>query len=301
VTDSATGGDAGAQPLDIVAADGQRLGAHRFAPAGAARAAVVIGPAMGVAAAYYHRFAAHLAQAGYAVTTFDYRGVGASLDRPLRGHPATVTDWFARDYPAAIACAKADAPDTPLYLLGHSLGGQIPGLLPAIDAIDGLLALGTGSGYWRLTAPSIRNKYPLLAYVVGPAAMGLAGYFPGKRLGIFDDIPAGAMRQWSGWCRHPDYCAGVEPDGRARFARARFPVHYVSFTDDEFMTRASTESMLAHYRAAPRRHTRIAPADWGVPRIGHFGFFRKESAAHWPRAAAWLDDLAATPTRRQAA
>jgi len=40
---------------------------------------------------------------------------------------------------------------------------------------------------------------------------------------------------------------------------------------------------LDSYSAARRRHTRVAPADWGTKRIGHMGLFRKEMAAHWPR------------------
>ena len=279
------------EPIALKALDGATLGAHRFGAAGTARASVVIGPAMGVPAAFYHRFAAHLAQSGYAVTTFDYRGIGASLDRALRGHPARLSDWFALDYPAAIADAKAVAPTLPLYLLGHSLGGQIPGLLPDLSQVDGLLSFATGSGYWRTTAPRIRNKYPVLAYLIGPVAMALAGYFPGKQLGIFDDVPAGAMRQWTDWCKHPEYCAGAEPGGNAAFARATFPVHTVSFTDDEFMTAQGTEAMLACYTAAVRRHTRVAPADWNEKRIGHFNVFRKEMAAHWPGMVRMLDEL----------
>lgn len=279
------------EPLHLKALDGAALGAHRFTPVDEVRASVVIGPAMGVPAAFYHRFAAHLAESGYAVTTFDYRGIGASLDRALRGHPARLTDWYALDYPAAIAHAKSAMPGLPLYLLGHSLGGQIPGLLPDLSQIDGLLSLATGSGYWRTTASGIRNKYPILAYLIGPLAMAAAGYFPGKKLGIFDDIPAGAMRQWVGWCKHPEYCAGVEPDAEARFARAVFPVHTVSFTDDEFMTAQSTEAMLRCYTAASRRHTRVAPDDWNEKRIGHFGVFRKDMAGHWPRIVHMIDEL----------
>ncbi|MBL8385022.1 MAG: alpha/beta fold hydrolase [Burkholderiales bacterium] len=288
-------------PHTLTTRDGARIAAHTFAPAAAPRASVVIGPAMGVAAFYYHPLAAHLATAGFAVTTFDYRGVGGSLEGPLRRHPATLTDWVRQDYPAAIAHARRHAPAAPVYLLGHSLGAQVPGLFPEVDGIAGLLGLATGSGYWRTIRPSVRRRFPLLAYAVGPVSMALAGYFPGRKIGIFDDVPAGAMRQWLRWCRHPRYCAGVEPGADAAFARARFPVHYVSFTDDEFMTVEGTEAMLDCYTAAPRRHTRIAPADWGAKRIGHLGVFRKDMAPHWPRIARLIDDLPAlgaapTPT-----
>ncbi|NMM79276.1 serine aminopeptidase domain-containing protein, partial [Acidovorax sp. SRB_24] len=50
-----------------------------YAPPGAARASVVIGGAMGVRQAFYASFAQWLAEQGFRVTTFDYRGHGDSL------------------------------------------------------------------------------------------------------------------------------------------------------------------------------------------------------------------------------
>ena len=68
-----------------------------FEPEGAARASVVIGGAMGVRQDYYASFAQWLAQQGFRVTTFDYRGHGDSLVGPMREVRADLFDW-ARDY-----------------------------------------------------------------------------------------------------------------------------------------------------------------------------------------------------------
>lgn len=92
----------------------------------AARASVVIGGAMGVRQAFYEAFARWLAQQGVRVTTFDYRGHGDSLQGPMRAVKADLFDW-AQDYEAVISAAKAALPASPLYLLGHSLGAQLPG------------------------------------------------------------------------------------------------------------------------------------------------------------------------------
>ena len=102
-----------------------------FEPAGAARASVVIGGAFGVRQGYYASFAQWLAGQGFRVTTFDYRGHGDSLVGPMREVRADLFDW-ARDYEAVIAAARAAQPDLPLYLLGHSLGAQLPGLLRSV-------------------------------------------------------------------------------------------------------------------------------------------------------------------------
>ena len=50
----------------------------------------------------------------------------------------------------------------------------------------------------------------------------------------------------------------------------------LSITDDELMTERGTRVLIDCYENAPRQSQRIAPADVGVQRIGHFGFFRPQ-------------------------
>ena len=85
------------------------LAVRRFLPpAGmAAQGSVVIGAAFCVPQTFYAPFAQWLATQGWAVTTFDYRGQGASLHGPMRAVRADLHDWV-RDYGAVIAHA-ADA------------------------------------------------------------------------------------------------------------------------------------------------------------------------------------------------
>ncbi len=58
------------------------------------------------------------------------------------------------------------------------------------------------------------------------------------------------------------------------------------------MTLRCTHSLINLYENAPREVERIAPADVGVRRLGHFGPFRAEHEARlWPRMAQWLNGL----------
>src|SRR5258707_544742 len=113
----------------IEAADGAKLSSRVYGTGNPHRGSVVIGGAMGVRQDYYAPFAQWLAGQGWRVTTFDYRGCGESgpSGSALRGFKADLFDW-TRDYEAAIDHAKAALPQAPLYLLGHSLGAQLPGL-----------------------------------------------------------------------------------------------------------------------------------------------------------------------------
>lgn len=257
------------------------------------QARVVLAAAIGVPQTFYSAFAEWLAAHGYAVTTFDYRGHGASLHGPLRQARADLLDWAQDCLAVAQQLRAQDAADglqRPLLWIGHSVGAQLPGLCQPALPVDGMLAIACGSGYWRDNAPPTKRKALLWWWLVQPVVTTLCGCLPGKRLGLIGDLPAGVVWQWRRWCMHPDYSLGVEGEAaRQRFAAVRYPVHALSMTDDEMMSLRSTQSLVGWYSQAPQQLERLSPGEAGVARIGHFGFFRREMAnALWPRALAVL-------------
>lgn len=280
----------------LAADDGTPLAVRFFEPAEgvARRGAVLIGGAMGVRQDYYRAFAAWLAQQGFMVATFDYRGSGESqpASGTLRGFQADLFDW-ARDTDTVIEALAARAGGAPIYLIGHSLGAQLPGLLQHRDRLAGLLSVAAGSGYWRDNAPQLKRIVLYFWHVLVPVGTALFGYFPGKRIGKVGDLPKGVVLQWRKWCMHPRYHVGAEGAVvRERFEAARFPVVALSITDDELMTERGTRVLVDCYANAPRRIERIAPADVQARRIGHFGFFREQfRGTLWQRAAQVLHDL----------
>jgi predicted alpha/beta hydrolase len=259
---------------------------------------VVIGGAMGVRQDYYAAFAEWLSSQGFRVTTFDYRGCGDSLPDTatggLRGFKADLLDWAA-DYDAVVSAAKAELPAAPLYLLGHSLGAQLPGFLKNTSLVAGLVSIAAGSGYWRDNAPQLKRMVLYFWYILVPLATRACGYFPGRRLKKVGDLPAGVMLQWRKWCLHPQYSVGAEGEAARRsYARVVFPVRAVSITDDELMTVRGTQNLINLYANAPRSFEQIAPADVQAGRIGHFGFFRGQfRATLWPRVQTMMADMAA--------
>ena len=282
--------------LEVIhAPGGAPLVACVYEPGGAARGNVVVGGALGVVQDLYAPFAQWLAGQGWRVTTFDYRGSGRSVPagRSLRGFDANLFDW-AEDYAAVVDHAHAALPAQPLYLLGHSLGAQLPGLLRNQHKVNGLLSVAAGSGYWRQNAPRLRRVVLVFWYILVPLATALCGYFPGRRLGVVGDLPSGVVLQWRRWCLSPRYSVSAEgEDVRRRYASARFPVHALSVDDDELMTLPGIRSLVALYENAPGAVERIAPREFGIARLGHFGAFRRERQADlWPRLAQWLGGLA---------
>lgn len=281
-------------PLVVKTQDGFALAATSYGDARTCSAGVVIVAAMGVEQHYYAAFAQHLAQAGYWALTFDYRGMGASrpaqFRHSLRGFDADVRTWAERDCAAVVEHMHLQLNDKPLLWIGHSLGGQIFGLLPNRQHVAAVLTVASGSGYWRDNAWRLKLVVWWLWFVVAPLALSLFGYFPGRRLKKVGDLPRGVMQQWRSWCLHPDYLIGREGAAVQRaFAAVNAPILSLSFVDDEFMSARNIEALHRLYSAAPREMRRVAPREVGETRIGHFGFFRKRFAhTLWPTALQWL-------------
>lgn len=170
-------------------------------------------------------------------------------------------------------------------------GTPLSGVLYAPQAAAGASAkasvlVAAGSGYWRDWAPASRRKAPLMLHLAAP----LLGWFPGKRLRMVGDLPGPAMPQWSRWCRHPEFAWGAEPEHVLPSLRAtRFPIHALSFTDDDAMTANCTRKLLAALPNAPSQLQVVAQADLGLTAIGHVGAFRSEvESAVWPLIEASL-------------
>jgi predicted alpha/beta hydrolase len=64
--------------ITLTARDGLELAITVFSPQGIPKAGVIINSATAVKQGYYESFASFLAEHGYLVITYDYRGIGAS-------------------------------------------------------------------------------------------------------------------------------------------------------------------------------------------------------------------------------
>lgn len=282
------------QAVDIACRDGVVLGGHfwpgrRRGDAGA----VVVNPATGVLARYYHRYARFLAGHGFDVLTFDYRGIGASRPASLRGCRYRWRDWGEKDVDAALGFMTRQARSGPLMVVGHSIGGFLPGMAENGRLIARMLTVGAQYAWWPDYAP--RRRLPLLLkwHVAMPAATALYGYFPGRRLGWLEDLPAGVAHEWSfrGPRFETSHPRAERRDVLFRMASVRAAILAVSVDDDEFGTVPAVRRGLRYYANAGRTLVRIAPADYGRDAIGHFQLFHDSHAAgFWIDTLIWLRD-----------
>ena len=279
----------GAEPLEIAAADRWRLGATLFRPAAPGARAALVMPATGVPQEYYAGFAAYLAGRGFAVLTFDYRGIGRSRPQEVRKIRARMRDWALLDAAAALDFLESNSHPGKILAIGHSFGGQALGLLPHHERIGAALIVGSQSGYWRHWPPHGRAWMWPATHLMLPAVSHLLGYFPGARLGFGEDLPAGVAVEWALWCRHPRYLVGAlgAEDAYAQFTA---PIRAYAISDDTFAPLAAVKALLELYPGARSELRQVTPREVGARHIGHFGFFREQFRdTLWREAADWLE------------
>ncbi|MEO0600969.1 MAG: alpha/beta fold hydrolase [Myxococcota bacterium] len=273
--------------LTIPARDGYPLAATEFGDPASPRVAVLSG-AVAVPRAFYRRFAQALADRGYRVVTYDYRGVGGSRPAELRGFEARARDWALSDQAGVLDHIRASGPDK-LVLIGHSFGGQVAGMLDDARDVAGMLTLSSQSGHWRLQGGYEPVTTFFHTHVTMPLLAWTFGYMPWSLIGAGEDLPKGVVLEWARWCRDPKYLLGDDTLPLDRYSAFTAPVMAYSIDDDTWGTARSVDAMMGAYPNVQRRH--LVPSEVGMDRIGHMGFFRRASRSLWNDAFDWLDAL----------
>lgn len=287
------------QPCLFTAKDGFQLHGHIWKSESQPHTALLINPATGVVARYYSRYAAYLASAGFLVLTYDYRGIGQSKPRTLRGFRATKHDWGVLDCEAAIQFLNQVDPKLPMMAVCHSIGGFALGLAPSAKNINRALFVGCQYAYWNDYRPLLRLPMWMNWHIVMPILTKIFGYFPGKTLRWLEDLPAGVAMEWATRF-HPSFhkrygrlSHAIPPvegsELEARMGTIKADILAIADKNDPFATPVATARLLSYFKNCNREFVRIHRRKNKLPKLGHFGFFHDRfKSTLWPQSLSWL-------------
>jgi predicted alpha/beta hydrolase len=225
-----------------------------------------------VTADYYEPLALACASSGWHAITADLRGNGRSSVRPSRDTQFGYHEMVQYDWPAFVEAARKRFPSACLYLLGHSLGGQLSALYLSANpgAVDGLILVASCSVHF--TGWGFPRSIGILAFTqTARLVSDILGYFPGKRIGFGGTESAKVIRDWAHEALTGRYrVVGSPHDFEALLKRIRLPVLAVSFDDDHFAPERAVRNLCNKMPGADLTHRHLIPKEIGAQEIGHF-------------------------------
>jgi predicted alpha/beta hydrolase len=274
------------ETFNVIASDGYSLSVTCYPPTGPGGDIVLINSATGVKQGYYADFARFVADQGFSVYTYDYRGIGKSSPESLVGFNATMHEWGTLDYHAVLKHLFVTYPDSKFTVIGHSVGGQIIGMSPLSENLDNIITIAAQTPYWRNFES--RSKLLTFWYLTIPFFTKMFGYFPASKLGLFENLPAGVALQWSRWAKSKSYVFDELPYMKERFRSLHQPALMISFSDDDYAPKGSVTNLMSYFKNLKWNHWHLKPRDLKQEKIGHFGFFKNKQASAWSDLTTWI-------------
>jgi predicted alpha/beta hydrolase len=279
------------EPFALRAPDGRELAAHWICAA-QRKSVIVLNAGTGFPQTFYFKLAMYAAERGYDVLVYDYRGMGRSAPADLASETARMSDWGLLDMRAALDAGAERAQGVPVVTLGHSIGGQLLGLLTNHALARVHVQIATSVGYWPWELAPFKYFVWWFWRVHGPILLALKGYIPtgGGWTGL--PLPRGVYEEWRRWCLRPDhfgpdlhtYLAGNS------YADIRAPLLSVGLTDDPIATRRTVGALNRFFPNVARESRWYSPRDAGSKHIGHGGFFAsRHRDTLWRPVLDWID------------
>ncbi len=241
-----------------------------------AGAVLVIASATGVKQSFYKKFATFISTHNITVITFDYSGIGRSLQQPIKEVASNAADWGRNDLESVIYYAIHNFPDSKRYVLGHSIGGQLIGLSKSALKMDKLLLVAAQSGYWKFWRGMGRTRMWCNWHLLFPILLNLFGYLPSKRISGMENLPKNMAKQWSHWGKRSEYIFSEIPVAQTVYNEFELAITAISIADDRFAPKKAVDWMTAKYTKAQTKSVHLVPSNFNTGAIGHFGIFREK-------------------------
>ncbi len=229
----------------IVLKDNSKTAITEFARTDKPEQVLIVLPAMGVFATYYDALASALVGPTTTLFTADLRGNGLSEIRPKKGVDFGYQDILDLDYQGIIDDVNQTYPGVPVFLLGHSLGGQLACLYCSRfpEKVAGLILVACPSVYYK--GWSGFGRWTILGFVkFAKLVSNLLGYFPGKKLGFGGTEAKTLIHDWN----HQGLTGKYEPKGapinyEQSLGKLTTPTLVISFESDKYAPRESVEHL----------------------------------------------------------
>jgi predicted alpha/beta hydrolase len=232
---------------------------------------------MGVYAKYYKILADQLSQKGISVGLVDLRGNDTSSVRPSRRFDFGYRDQIELEYNEVVKSLKEEHPKLPIYLFGHSLGGQLSCLYTAKypELVSGLILSATCSVYYK--GWDGFGAYRILAGTqFANLVAKMLGYYPGKKVGFGGTEAKTLIKDWSSQSRTGKYILqGDSFNYEEGLSKITLPVLAISYEGDKMAPIGAVDHLLSKMTNASKEHIHLKKSDPRNDGFNHFNWAKK--------------------------
>ena len=270
------------EKLILTTEDHINLVAHLFKPERDNGKLLLINSATGVKQQVYFSFASYFCEQGFTVITYDYRGIGLSKPKNMRGFQGSMRLWGSKDYKTITQYIKSAFKEYKKYCLGHSVGALILGMNEDSNIFEEFVFVGTQNAF----VGNLKGRTKVEAYlgfgIAQPLTTSLLGYFPAHWFGLGESLPKNCAYDWRTLIlnrkstnglleRIDDYSKGLSQK-----------VLVIRAEDDVWLTEKAVRSLLEDtYRNLNPTYRLVKVSESEKGEIGHINFFRSYNKKLW--------------------
>ena len=268
--------------LRLTTKDSVSIAVHLFLPEKSNKKLLLINSATGVKQQIYFSFAQYFSEQGFTVITYDYRGIGLSKPKRMKGFKASMRIWGSEDYKAVTDYIKVNFNDYKKYCLGHSVGALILGMNEDSGMFEEFIFVGTQNAF----VGNLKLKTKIEAYlgfgIVQPITTGLLGYFPAHWFGLGESLPKNCAYDWRTLILNRKSTNGLLEKINDYSKKLTQKVFVIRAQDDVWLTEKGVKSLLNDtYPNLKPTYRLIKTSESEKGEIGHINFFRSYNNNLW--------------------
>lgn len=244
---------------------------------------------------FYLRFLTYLTEQGYLCCLWNYRGTDPSVS--LKDSCITYSDYGTKDMPAIKKYLQDRFHELPFLFIGHSTGGQQIGFIEDLSNVKGSINIAVSTGYFPNMPLGYRLKAYFFFYLFSPISARLNGFVKAKPTGFMENLPKNVVFEWRDWLEKEDYFFDEQFYGKTvpkgNYQDFQFPMHVYHSVDDTISTVKNTRNFWRNIKSkADISFTELTPAQFGLKKIDHFGYFKKNmKTTLWPDIVQKMDQM----------
>lgn len=270
------------EKLILTTQDQIHLTAYLFKPENDNGKIIVINSATGVKQQVYFSFAQFFAEKGFAVITYDYRGIGLSKPQKMRNFKASMRMWGSEDFRTITEFVANNFPDYQKFCLGHSVGALIVGMNEKSEIFERFVFVATQNAF----IGNLKWNTKLEAFfgfgLAQPFFTELFGYFPAHWFGLGESLPKNCAYDWRTLILNRKSTGKLLLKTNDYSKKLNQKVLVLYAEDDVWLTEKGVKSLLSDvYSDLKPTYRLLKTSESEKGEIGHVNFFRNYNKNLW--------------------